>query len=428
MLVAPRKVQHLLVFGWMMGYIGATHAYRMYTDWLGYRMDFSGPQMMATIKITSAAWNYFDGKQGRTEDQRAADLKALDVDIKAMKEKQKTGLSKEEKAKFSQLRVDRTFTNLALDALPGPLEFYGWVHNFSTYQAGPALEIREYLNVNNGVTTIPGGCVAATAKHFVVGIACLGSHMVLNGYFPLCPDPAAHTANTAGSLSNAFLEKNFFERMWFNIMASLAIQTRYFMAWKLGEAAATSFGYGANVDSKTGEAQWDGCQNIDLKTWLTCENMSAGSKAWNQKTQNWLQTYVYFRVPVGRVGKLLSTYAVSAYWHGFYPGYYITFFLLGMGSVVQDQMILHVRPLFNPEDEAGLLKRVYNVMGFITMMMVKTFAALPFLLSTAENAFEVEKRQYFFFTICMVVGLAFCALPPPKKKNSKPKEDVKKDK
>jgi len=52
LLVMPRSTSHLIVFGWMMFYMGAMHVYRMYTDYLGWAMDFSGPQMMATIKVS----------------------------------------------------------------------------------------------------------------------------------------------------------------------------------------------------------------------------------------------------------------------------------------------------------------------------------------------------------------------------------------
>ena len=50
LLLLPRTKSHLLVFGWMMAYMGVMHVYRMWSDWLGWQMDFSGPQMMATIK------------------------------------------------------------------------------------------------------------------------------------------------------------------------------------------------------------------------------------------------------------------------------------------------------------------------------------------------------------------------------------------
>merc|ERR1719382_2400608 len=112
------------------------------------------------------------------------------------------------------------------------------------------------------------------------------------------------------------------------------------MAWKLGESAAISFGYGA------ADGAWNGCQNIDLKGWVLTDGMAAAAKAWNQKTQAWLQTYTYRRYPGGRGAKLLATYAVSAFWHGFYPGYYLTFFNLGLLSMCQDSLKVHVRPYF----------------------------------------------------------------------------------
>ena len=45
---------------------------------------------------------------------------------------------------------------------------------------------------------------------------------------------------------------------------------------------------------------------------------------WNVSTNRWLNQYIYQRL--GRTFKTnLSTYLVSALWHGFYPGYYVTF-------------------------------------------------------------------------------------------------------
>lgn len=47
---------------------------------------------------------------------------------------------------------------------------------------------------------------------------------------------------------------------------------------------------------------------------------------WNTGANRWLRYYVYMRItPPGQTGGAKSamiTYAVSALWHGFYPGYY----------------------------------------------------------------------------------------------------------
>lgn len=43
---------------------------------------------------------------------------------------------------------------------------------------------------------------------------------------------------------------------------------------------------------------------------------------WNKGTNRWLRSIVYERA---KYNKLMFTYSLSALWHGFYPGYYITF-------------------------------------------------------------------------------------------------------
>jgi len=407
MMFAPRSQSHLIVFAWMMLYIGGTHIYRMYTDWLGWQMDFSGPQMMATIKITSAAFNYTDGRKHKTDEERLANLKEMDSKINDLKTKE----DKESKKALNNLRTEKMQAGLALVELPTPLEYFGWVHNFSTYQAGPALEIQEYLKVNNGTIKLPEGCGKATLQQFCIGIACLVTHLVVDGAFPLCPNPAKGTENTVGVLSASFLELNILSRCFYAVASVFGVQMRYFMAWKLGEAAASAFGYGS------AGGKWNGCQNIDLKAWLLADNMSVASKSWNQKTQEWLQKYTYFRYPGSRGTKILATYAVSAYWHGFYPGYYITFFTLGVLSLGQDNMRAFARPYFLPEGSTP--KKAYDFVGMLGLHWVKSFATLPFLMSTFGNAWEATTRLWFLGVIFTLVGLFGIPLIP-KKRDEKP--------
>jgi lysophospholipid acyltransferase len=269
------------------------------------------------------------------------------------------------------------------------------------------------MEVNNGITKQVGGCAMATLKHFCVGIVCLIVHVVVDGYFPVCPSPALGTQNTKGQLSPAFLELSILGRIGYAMLGSLGLQMRYFMAWKLGEAAATSFGYGSN------KGAWNGCQNIDLKGWLLAENMSQASKAWNQKTQVWLQTYTYRRFPGGRFGQLMATYAVSAYWHGFYPGYYLSFFTLGLMNVSGDNMSKHVKPYFLPE--GTIKKKVYDFAGFLGVHWIKSFSILPFVTSTLENSYETSKRLYFLGVLFTLIGVFVVPMIPVKRQDKKEK-------
>lgn len=51
--------------------------------------------------------------------------------------------------------------------------------------------------------------------------------------------------------------------------------------------------------------------------------MREAISSWNLGTNQWLRYIVYDRTPPSFSTSL--TFALSAVWHGFYPGYYITF-------------------------------------------------------------------------------------------------------
>lgn len=56
---------HVLVFLFMMGYMSLCHVYRIWVDYMGWTLDFTGPQMLLTIKLTSLAYNLFDGTHNK---------------------------------------------------------------------------------------------------------------------------------------------------------------------------------------------------------------------------------------------------------------------------------------------------------------------------------------------------------------------------
>lgn len=57
--------------------------------------------------------------------------------------------------------------------------------------------------------------------------------------------------------------------------------------------------------------------------------------AWNVSVHTWLKYYVYLRlIKKDKKGiqiiPILTTFVVSAIWHGFYPGYYLFFISSGL--------------------------------------------------------------------------------------------------
>lgn len=55
------KLSPYIVFAFNMIYLSGSHIYRIYVDYMGWSLDFTGPQMILVIKLTSFAFNYYDG-------------------------------------------------------------------------------------------------------------------------------------------------------------------------------------------------------------------------------------------------------------------------------------------------------------------------------------------------------------------------------
>ena len=52
----------------------------------------------------------------------------------------------------------------------------------------------------------------------------------------------------------------------------------------------------------------------------TCTSLKVLLDKWNMTTTMWLRYVVY-----ERLHSTLGVFALSAFWHGYYPGYYLTF-------------------------------------------------------------------------------------------------------
>lgn len=68
------KAPPLAVMAWMMLYMTASHIYRLYTDYLGWHLDFTGPQMLLTQSLSSLAYQLADHRRkDKLEDEYLKD-------------------------------------------------------------------------------------------------------------------------------------------------------------------------------------------------------------------------------------------------------------------------------------------------------------------------------------------------------------------
>ena len=133
-------------------------------------------------------------------------------------------------------------------------------------------------------------------------------------------------------LGDKFTEYGFLRRVWTLEMLGFTTRLKYYGVWSLTEGACVLSGMGyKGIDPKSGRVQWDKLRNVNPWGIESAQNSRAYLENWNINTNNWLRNYVYLRVtPKGKKPGFrasLATFVTSAFWHGFYPGYYLTFIL-----------------------------------------------------------------------------------------------------
>lgn len=138
--------------------------------------------------------------------------------------------------------------------------------------------------------------------------------------------------NSGLVLGDQYIRYGFLRRVWILEMLGFSTRMKYYGVWHLTEGACILSGLGYNgVNPKTNKVDWNRLQNVNPWGIESAQNSRAYLENWNINTNHWLRNYVYLRVtPKGKKPGFrasLATFVTSAFWHGFYPGYYLSFVL-----------------------------------------------------------------------------------------------------
>ncbi len=263
-------------------------------------VDITGAQMVMVMKLSGFLWNVQDGKLPASE----------------LSAHQNEG---------------------ALRNLPGILDYAAWVLFFPSLFGGPAFDYIDYQKwITCTMFEVPKDIDEKSKPR-----------TKKNRKIPRSGTPAAWKA-AAGAVwiflflkfssfvypdvftGPRFLQFGFFKRMWFVYLLGFTTRLKYYGVWSLTEGACILTGLGYNgIDPVTHRVSWDRLQNVNPWGLECAQNSRAYLGNWNMNTNNWLRNYIYLRVtPKGKKPGFrasLATFTTSAFWHGFYPGYYLTF-------------------------------------------------------------------------------------------------------
>ncbi|KAL7735979.1 hypothetical protein ACLKA6_002407 [Drosophila palustris] len=367
----PRIVQRSVIIV-AMGYLLCVHLMRQFYDYGSYALDITGPLMIITQKVTSLAFSIHDGFVRKEEDL----------------------------TKAQQYH--------AIRKMPSALEYFSYVWHFQSIMAGPLVFYKDYIEFVEGYNLLKRPASNANLDNGK-------SELVLE------PSPTKTVIRKVlGSLVCAFIFMKFVKiypvknmkdddfiygtsipyKFWYAMMATTCIRFKYYHAWLLADAICNNSGLGFDGYDKDGNAKWDLISNINVLSFEFASNMRDAINNWNCGTNRWLRTLVYERVPK-KYGTLL-TFALSAVWHGFYPGYYLTF---ATGAVMVTAARFARRMFRHRFQSTQVTRMFYDILTCITTRMVMGYTTFPFVLLEFMGSIKLYLRFYLCLHLISLVTI-----------------------
>lgn len=382
-------------FVFLMGHMSVNHIHRQILDDPS-TVDITGAQMVGLMKLSAFCWNVHDGR----------------LPDSALTDAQKSRAVKE---------------------MPPLLKYAAWVMFFPSFMVGPAFDYVDYDSyINTSMFDTPAGQPAPRTKKArkvprsgtpatikcLTGLAWLGAYLYLSGYY-----------NNDAVTSPDYMNYSLIRRIYMLYALGFATRTKYYAVWTLTEGACILSGLGYNgMSPTTNKPRWDRLENVNPLQIELAQNSRGYLEGWNKNTNHWLRNYVYLRVtPAGKKPGFrasLMTFGTSAFWHGFAPGYYLTFILAAFVQTVAKNFRRYIRPFFlaPPKDASDKnptalpSKRIYDFISWFITQIAFSFVTAPFVLLTLHDSIMVWARVYFYVPIGVAISIAFFSPQLPFKK------------
>lgn len=191
--------------------------------------------LVVAVKIFTFAFCVYDGS--------GPGKRALDKKLETLNSKEAGGPEKNGKA--IAIVEDRRGRSIA--TLPNPLQYLGYILNFTTMFVGPAFEYGEYIKSQERADTPPTNRFIPAVWKLVQASAYMGVYAVFAPHYT-----AEGVYKLASQAPHAFY--NFPALLKYSLAAYLLVRMSYYAVWKLAEGAAVIAGFGYRASNKPGRA------------------------------------------------------------------------------------------------------------------------------------------------------------------------------
>ena len=310
------------------------HVKRMIESYMGWNVDISTLLMLLVARVSTFSYDWKDGRE------TSSNLWAI------------------------------------RGSFPNPILFLSYIFSPFTLVAGPPLLFRQYTDAifesspSSPKTrrTIPFLKALASAIFAGCCLAMQSRYIYLRTEF---------------WISDEFAELSWISKICIIHFGMLCLRSKYYVAWSLAELACISGGFAGKDDR---------AKNADILAIESASSIQYALNTWNRGTAYWLKNYVFKRSGFkSKTASMALTRLVSAFWHGFYPGYYLTFGFLLLADKAEGAARRYLNPFF----EKGKRGKLYNFVSVIATQFALTYYGIPFQVLSFERGYLVWKRLGF---------------------------------
>ncbi|EMD48924.1 membranebound O-acyltransferase domain containing protein [Entamoeba histolytica KU27] len=373
------------------GYLLYRHIYLYFNMYLVWTLEFTTTHMIITLKLTAFAFSVANSFK-----------KELTPYLEAHK----------------------------INKYPSIIEFYGFIFFYPGLFSGPSLEYRDYMsfidmsrfNLIKG-KELPKIPILKFLEHYIGGIIIYFIYAYINSN-PL-PNPEYYILEHPETCS-----------IWWKLLTIWwtvsTIRLKYYGTWKLTESLGEISGCGYTGTTKEGKDEFLLYRNVSIIEFEVCRSCKVNMDLWNTYVQKWLKNYVYVSMigtPLERY-KTSLTMAVCAFWHGVYPGYYMSFFVLGFDKDLSNLIYKRLDPYMRMKfGEGSIVWNGYDILLRIFNHWHLNYAVYPFMRFELIPSLIVVYRTYFLgYLIPLILYLWLTYYPPHLTQEKIKKEELQQQK
>ncbi|VVC37125.1 Hypothetical protein CINCED_3A005902 [Cinara cedri] len=282
---------------------------------------------------------------------------------------------------------------------PTPMHYISYLLTFQTILAGPNAFFEDYMAYLDGTNfpkklpkeaKSPPSPLLPVLKKMGITFLC---GFVIYIIVPMYP------ASTL--VDESFLiESSILSKIWFIIVITSLTRFKYYFAWTLADAVCNASGLGFSGYNEKGDQEWNLLDNIDILRVEFGVNFRATIDAWNKGTNLWLRYVMYERASPKY--NTVMTYTLSAFWHGFYPGYYITFLT---GALFTNSARVVRRCLWHRFQQPKPVKLAYDFVTCFLTRLCLSYMTFSFILLEFMPALRVFWHIKFYLHILALLAV-----------------------